>query len=649
MNMIMADGSGSLRDILAFSLTATTADTLVTSQDISTNSKNHGSDKLVKGILFSRRFILSYQAVLLALLLCFTVSNWTSRLRARKPPRQPQRLKGTTRQVRLKDSSLTDTKAGLSLAEDSGGGSSSSSTIQCNSPSPKHSIMIRESEQTPLLLKSEPPTRDSIWLRFSQKSRSILLYQPRTIPLINKTLPSNGTTLLVLALLGIQFFYVFYRMPLSVPTLFVLADRTSLLFVANLPLLYLFAAKNQPIKFLTGYSYELLNILHRRLGEVMCLLALIHSAGMIGVWYTILRPVGFGLARFLLSKIILLGLGALVAYELIYLTSLGSLRQRWYELFLVLHVTLQIVALVLLWFHHHGSRPYVGVALAIFLVDRLVYRMALKLDTSITSLEVTKDQGTVVLRTSIPLEQKHWFLKRLVGAGVAKGWTATEHVFLTVPALSRKHFIQAHPFTIASKAPQTGDLKAELNLIVRAQDGFSGDLLRYARGHTSVKVRLDGPYGSQNGLHMLEQCDVSIVVAGGSGIAVALPLVWAVHASHSVNDLEICQDMKSGPRTILIWVVREDSHTSWLGSTEIRELRDSGIEVIIPPPTATNGKPDVPRLIESYVVSATRNSHARMGVVCSGPDGMNRAVRNFCASFLASGYDIDVEIEKFGW
>ncbi|KAI4227741.1 MAG: hypothetical protein L6R36_002161 [Xanthoria steineri] len=645
----MADGPGSLRDILAFSLRATTADILVTSQDISTNSKDHGSNRLVKGILFSRQFILSYQAVLLASLLCLTIWNWTNRLRARKPPRQLQRLKGTTRQVRLKDSSLIDTKAGLSLAEDSGGGSSSSSTIQGNSPSPKHSVMIGDCEQTPLLLKSAPPTCDSIWLQFSQRSRSILLYQPRPIPLINKTFPSNGTTLLILALLAIQVFYVFYRMPLSVPMLFVLADRTSLLFVANLPLLYLFAAKNQPIKFLTGYSYESLNILHRRLGEVMCLLALIHSAGMIGVWYTILRPVGFGLVRFLLSKIILLGLGALVAYELIYLTSLGSFRRRWYELFLVLHVTLQIVALVLLWFHHHGSRPYVGVALAIFLVDRLVYRMALKVESSIASLEVTKDQGTVVLRTSIPLEPKHWFLKRLMGASVAKGWTATEHVFLTVPALSRKHVIQAHPFTIASKAPEIDDLKAELKLIVRAQDGFSGDLLRYARGHTSVKVRLDAPYGSQNGLHMLEQCDVSIVVAGGSGIAVALPLVWAVHASHSVSDLEICQDMKSAPRTILIWVVREDSHTSWLGSTEIRELRDSGIEVIIPPPTATNGKPDVPRLIESCVVSATRNGHARIGVVCSGPDGMNRAVRNFCASFLASGYDIDVEIEKFGW
>ncbi|KAL8757724.1 MAG: hypothetical protein Q9199_002011 [Rusavskia elegans] len=646
----MADLPGSLRDILAFSLRATTADTLVISQDISTNSSNPSRSKLVEGILFSRQFILSYQVVLLALLLVFTIRNWTNRLRARKRQKQLQYLKGNTGEARLSDSSLADAKAGISLAEDSGEVPSSGSTIQGNFPSPKHSVMIGESEQTPLLFKSETSFRDSIWLQFNQKGRSVLLYQPRPIPLINKTLPSNGTNLLVLALLGLQVFYVFYRMPLSVPMLFVFADRTSLLFVANLPLLYLFAAKNQPIKFLTGYSYESLNILHRRLGEVMCLLALIHSAGMVGVWYSILRPVGLGLAQFLLIKIILLGIGALVAYELLYFTSLGSFRQRWYELFLVLHVSLQIVALVLLWFHHHGSRPYVGIALAIFLVDRLVYRMGLKVESLEASLEVTQDHGTVLLRTLIPLEQKHRFLKRLVGKGVTKGWTATEHIFLTVPALSRKHVIQAHPFTIASKAPQIADLKAELNLIVRAQDGFSGDLLRYARSHTSVKVRLDGPYGSQNGLHMLEQCDISIVVAGGSGIAVALPLVWAAHRSHCVNDLEICEDMKSAPRTILIWVVREESHTSWVGLSEIQDLRDSGVEVIIPPPTAAYGKPDVSRLIESCVVSAaTSNGHARIGLVCSGPDGMNREVRNSCASFLAGGYDIDVEIEKFGW
>ncbi|KAL8763434.1 MAG: hypothetical protein Q9184_000742 [Pyrenodesmia sp. 2 TL-2023] len=485
----------------------------------------------------------------------------------------------------------------------------------------------------------------------SYQIRAFLVYQPRPIPFINRTLPSNGATLAVLAFVGVQVFYVFYKMPLSVPMIFVFADRTSLLFVANLPLLYLFAAKNQPIKLLTGYSYESLNILHRRLGEIMCLLALLHSAGMIGVWYTLLRPTGFSLVKFLLSKIILLGIGAFIAYELIYFTSFGSFRQRWYELFLALHVLLQVVALVLVWFHHHNSRPYVGAALAIFLIDRLLYRMAFKSHASQAFLEVCRDGRTVIVRTRIVLAQKWRIPSYIIGAGITSGWKATEHVFLTIPALSRKHIIQAHPFTIASRAPHYGDSEGELKLIIRAQDGFSNDLLKYAKGHTSVKVRLDGLYGSQSALNLLRHSDLSIIVAGGSGIAVALPLVWALQASRSL-DLE--QTTKEGfaSRIALIWVTRQESHASWAEPTELRNLQEHGVEIIMPPPTATYGHPNVPMLVTSWISAhddTLFNGQAKIGVVCSGPDGMNRVVRNTCSSLLAHGRNVDIEVEKFGW
>ncbi|KAL8780446.1 MAG: hypothetical protein Q9213_006458 [Squamulea squamosa] len=647
----MAVIPGDLRAVLAFSLRATIFDSAISSKE-STHSSSPGRNKLVEGVLFSRSFILGYQGILLVLLLVFTIRHFIGRIRARKRQRLVHCLGRTTNGARLGEQNRVCAKEGSTLdAENAVGVPSSSSTIHGSSPSPKHSIMKRESEDTPLLAKSKTSSSISTTLQLKHQIRAFLLYQPRPIPLVNKILPPNGTTLIVLALLDLQIFFLFYRMPLSIPTLFVFADRASLLFVANLPLLYLFAAKNQPIKSLTGYSYESLNILHRRLGEVMCLLALLHSVCMIGVWYTILRPVGFGLARFLLSKIILLGIGALVAYELLYLTSLDSFRQRWYELFLVLHVSLQIAALVLLWFHHHGSRPYVGTALTIFLVDRLVYRMALKLETSRASLEVTKDGGTVVLCSEICLEQKHRSFGRLLGKGITKGWKATEHVFLTVPALSRMHFIQSHPFTIASKAPQGGDSEADLKLIIRAQDGFSGDLLRYAGRHNLVNVRFDGPYGSRSALHLLQQCDLAIIVAGGSGIAVALPLVRALHASRCASDLERCSKIKSAPRTVLIWVVRQETHTSWVGSAALQDLRESGIEVIIPPATADNEKPDVPSMITSCLAAKIANmtNATKTGVVCSGPDGMNRAVRNTCAVLSWQGNDIDVEIEKYGW
>ncbi|KAL9576497.1 MAG: hypothetical protein Q9212_007049 [Teloschistes hypoglaucus] len=642
------DWSNGLQELLAWSLTSTALDGQISTQEEGKGSRNSGLRHIIEGILFSRTFILSYQLVLLVLLAIFTVRHWTKRLQYRRRRRRlwsaPPAIHASTP---AQEQAKKDRDGVCQSDDDESGLSSSSSTILGTPPSPKGSVL--DGERTPLLPSREPVSTQ--W-RLKNKIGAFLMSQPRPIPLIDKTLPSNRATLAVLAFLGLQVFYTFYRVPLSIQTLFVFADRTSLLFVANLPLLYLFAAKNQPIKLLTGYSYESLNIIHRRLGEVMCLLALLHSAGMVGVWYTILRPTGFTLARFLLSKIILLGLGAFVAYELLYFTSLGSFRQRFYELFLVLHVLLQVMALVLVWFHHHNSRPYVGVALAIFLIDRLVYRMILKSQAYRASLDVTEDGGTVVLRSEIPLAQKHRFVSYIAGAGLDKGWKATEHVFLTVPALSRRHIIQAHPFTIASRAPHDGDGDAGFKLIIRAQDGFSGDLVRYARSHSSVKTRMDGPYGSQTALQLLQQCNLNVVVAGGSGIAVALPLMWSLCERGSVSDSEPCDKTKLRSKAMLIWVIRHENHASWLDQADLQTLQDAGIEVVIPPPTSSHGHPDVPDVIIAWVsandmLPSTRG--LRTGVVCSGPDGMNRDVRNTCASLLARGHDINVEVETFGW
>ncbi|KAL8969062.1 MAG: hypothetical protein Q9183_002172 [Haloplaca sp. 2 TL-2023] len=638
------DLGSELTSRLALSLKATAAlDSYVATQTDAAHTQNNdrGHSPLVEGILFSREFILSYQAVLLGLLTIFAVRHWLSWSWARRRQRPLRTYPSTPKRLTSVNFEAHDGNVDPSEA------SSASSTVLGTPPSLHSSTTYQAGERLPLLVEKEPvATR---W-QLKRKIRAFLIYQPSPVPIIDRVLPSNGTTMAVLAFLGLQIFYVFYRMPLSIPLLFVFADRTSLLFVANLPLLYLFAAKNQPLKLLTGYSYESLNIVHRRLGEVMCLLALLHSVGMVGVWYTILRPTGFTLARFLLIKMILIGVGAFVVYELIYFTSLGSFRRQWYELFLVLHVILQVAALVLVWFHHHNSRPYVGAALAIFLVDRVIYRMVLKIRYTQTSLHVPKDGGTAILCANLPLARKRQSWNRIVGGHVVHGWKATEHIFLTVPALSRNHIIQAHPFTIASKPPVGSDTDAKIKLIIRAQDGFSADLVRHAQGHASAMVRMDGPYGSQNALQLLQQSDLSIVIAGGSGIAVALPLVWAVQQCRQVHDLEAKPKNELFSKIVLIWVIRQESHVSWLDTREIQDLKDAGIEIIIPPPTGTCGHPDLSGKIAALISDhAVSYENVKTGVVCSGPDGMNRAVRNECSSLVAQGHDIGVEVEKFGW
>ena len=605
---------------------------------------------IIDGIHFSMRFILTYQLVLIALLAAFTIRHWTGRLRAWEKPRRQDK------ESRLSDgdtpiAATFEGKEDAIVGDRSVGSSSSSSTLRGDITPPQLILEGEQTERTPLLLKPQP-LKSTLWRLVTSKIKAFLTYQPAPIPIINKALPYNGSSLAIIAFLGIQVFYLFYKTPLTLSTLFVSSDRTSLLFVANLPWLYLFAAKNQPIELLTGYSYESLNIIHRRLGEVMCLLALLHSAGMIGVWYTLLRLSGMTLIDFLLKRMILLGIGAFVAYELIYFTSLGSFRQRWYELFLGLHVVLQVIALVLVWFHHPRSRIYVGVALGISLIDRLLYRMCAKMFTTRALLGVKEDGRTVVLCAPIPLEPGRNSFGSFFGAcDITRGWKATEHVFLTVPSLARKHIFQAHPFTIASKAPQAEQIGANLELIIRAQDGFSADLLSYARRHKSVDIRLDGPYGSQSAVQMLRESDHAIIIAGGSGIAVAWPLVSALLDVRGNSDPENQYTSREWGRILFIWVVREQSHLAWLSSERLADLEAAGVKCWVPPPTADNGHPDIRGFIDKWVISldGTHGMEKTFGVVASGPDGLNRTVRNACAASVREGRNVNIEIEKFGW
>lgn len=613
---------------------------------------NPKARRLFEGVLYSWNFVApNFLITNLILVLLFTLLHWGSRLMSRKNRRQKKTTQRLRTDIDRHSQTPFESQDTSYKSDDSSENLSSDSTLHGVSSSSKiSSLNSVQGERSPLLVKrgGNDDDKASRRLHWSYRVRAYLVYQPKPIPIFNKILPSNHATVAVLVFIGIELFYTCYNITFSIPTLFILADRTSVMFAINLPLLYLLAAKNQPLKLLTGYSYESLNIFHRRLGEYMCLLAFLHSAGMFGVWFTLLRPSGMTLIEYLLKRIILLGLGAFVAYEMLYFTSLGSFRRKWYELFLATHIFLQVAALVLLWFHHHRSRIPVATALGIFLLDRLVYRTVLKTKTVVASLEVQGDSTVIIrVRISMPKNQRKW--RSLAYSDINSGWKYTEHVFLTVPSLSPKHFIQAHPFTIASKPPDVNASESNLELIIRGRDGFTSDLLKFSRGHDKAKIRIDGPYGSQSAVEALEDCDIPIIIAGGSGIAVTWPLIWSVLSPDSTKDIESFAFTGLPTRTLFIWIVRETSHLNWLNPGSLDELRSKGVDVVIPKPTAHYGHPDIDDIIAPWLADHDPNHARKISIVCSGPDGMNRAVTNLCSSLLHQGRNATVEIAKFGW
>ncbi|QIW95539.1 hypothetical protein AMS68_001057 [Peltaster fructicola] len=485
------------------------------------------------------------------------------------------------------------------------------------------------------LLVGRRQKRPALYQRTARRWRSLFIHHPTWL----RELPGNDISFFVFLLAGLNLFYALYNAPLSRPVIYVFADRVGLLFVANLPWLYLLGAKNQPFRLLTGSSYEGLNILHRSLGKWLAILAALHTVGMVIVWYDYLLPRGLGLWWYLTRNIIWLGISALLCYEVLSLTSLVSFRQWWYEMFLACHIVLQAGGLIFLFFHFPRTRPYVLVSLSIFLLDRLWYRLTLKTRSFVTDLTIMEDGQTVMVSASWALQPWSRALSWLVPRDVRYGWNATDHVFLTVPALSGKHKMQAHPFTIASAAPAKDHTHAWLSLIIRVRDGFTRDLLEHAKLNTTATVRLDGPYGSDHALEMLLVSDLSVVVAGGSGIAVAFPLIWELlHAPRA--RLSVC----------LIWIVNDARHVKWIGYERIDELKQLGLRVVIPPPTAKAGRPDVPQLLRQTLVDLTDGDlNCKTGLVVSGPDAMNRAVRNTCAQLAWDGMNISVAVEVFDW
>jgi NAD(P)H-flavin reductase len=239
-------------------------------------------------------------------------------------------------------------------------------------------------------------------------------------------------------------------------------------------------------------------------------------------------------------------------------------------------------------------------------------------------------------------------MSKAFGKSIRYGFRAADHVFASIPSLGWKYTFQAHPLVIASPVPAPSADVAQLDFIVRARERFSLDLLNKARKHDRLKVRLDGPYGSSLARGVLADAEIAILVAGGSGIAVAWPLL------HYLVELNRSSEAPGAPsfalrtrKVVLVWVVRKRLHVSWIGQAALDEIEHSNVDVIVPEATEDHGRPALESIVGDLVKRYGRGK--RTGVVASGPTSLTRDVRNICAGLVWQGRDVHLGIEKFGW
>lgn len=330
-----------------------------------------------------------------------------------------------------------------------------------------------------------------------------------------KGFTSRGHAIVVIVYIAINLVLLFTHLDWALTSNF--ARRLGWVCTINITFTFFLALKLQPLGFLTGYTYERLNILHQIVGYTTVILALMHT--LVFVASRNQEGLSYNLDDVLQRP----GIIAALVMIVIAITSL-TMRKRYYDAFYVIHVIAAILILITVYRH----RPYIQtrtawivLAAAIFLVNDKLFRWARyawNFRGTRATLHPLLNNGTRILLNKS---------SKKVNPG--------EHIWLWLPGVNRT---QTHPFTVVNNDP--------LEIVLAAQTGFTKKVNELANLNPGISVSAtwDGPYGKLPHIKLYNRI---VLVAGGSGGSWTIPLAMAILDNlHADSDLQMD----------FIWVVR---------------------------------------------------------------------------------------------
>ncbi|KAJ7054076.1 hypothetical protein C8F01DRAFT_1163814 [Mycena amicta] len=330
-------------------------------------------------------------------------------------------------------------------------------------------------------------------------------YPPHVASSITRISP--GFTLAQLLVLLVYLSVLIYPLSVATPGPFVDLDRASWIAISQLPVIVLFATKNNVLGMLLGASYESLNFFHRFAARAFILCCNAHGLGYIFQW----SQEGIFKAK-IMYPAQTHGLLALVAVNLVFIFSTSFFRSKYYRIFVSTHLAGFAILFPALWFHKQRLHPYIIVALGLYGLDHVLRLVKTRMYNAI--VRPLSDMG--VTRIEIPQ--------------VTAGWRAGQHVRLRVltGALGYFGWTESHPFTIAS----VSGTEEGMVLMVKKSGDWSTKLFDFAKsgGFTeagvgrNVHVVVEGPYGGP-GHAMFNSYSSAVFVVGGSGISFALATI----------------------------------------------------------------------------------------------------------------------------
>ncbi|KAL4946078.1 hypothetical protein BDV06DRAFT_168716 [Aspergillus oleicola] len=342
--------------------------------------------------------------------------------------------------------------------------------------------------------------------------------------------------------------------------------------VMNTPGLVLTAGRNNPLIWMLGIQFDVFNLLHRWVGRLIVVGAIVHVAGVVAGK---VEETNFETATNIFWHVpfFVYGMIALIGFVAILLQSVSPLRHAFYEVFLHLHILLAVMSFVGLWYHLRGlTQQYVLLGTIILWGLERFARLL-----SLLWRNIGKD------RTTATVELLPGQVAR-VNVSLARDWSfsAGQYMYLYIPSLG---LWTSHPFSVAwaSSGEENGltdqdkqDSSDSFNLLlakserrqnqsrrtvsflIKRKEGFTCKLLNKAVDAEECCFRAaafaEGPFG---GLHSLNSYGTVLLIAGGVGITHPM--------SYMHQFVEAFSNRTTAVRRVhLIWAVRSKDHLSWI-------------------------------------------------------------------------------------
>ncbi|KAF2852735.1 hypothetical protein T440DRAFT_419607, partial [Plenodomus tracheiphilus IPT5] len=128
-----------------------------------------------------------------------------------------------------------------------------------------------------------------------------------------------------------------------------LGHRTGYIIMANLPIMWTFAMRNNILTWFSGWSFATFNVYHRWIARVIVVELITHA-----VAYTLVTYDSGGSTKYKAqwsAEYWIWGVVALIVGCLACVTGLYSIRRRFYDAFLLGHIVIALLFLIGTWFH----------------------------------------------------------------------------------------------------------------------------------------------------------------------------------------------------------------------------------------------------------------------------------------------------------